>query len=149
MAAHQFPPSLGFFRQEHWSGLPFPSPMHKSESEIAQSCPTPRNPTRTVAHQAPPSTRFSRQEYWSGPEPFGAPLMTSNGFSSTRDQLLWTSVSSPAPQAVDRMIWKGKSGIHHSTWHTVNAQFTKAATIDYSADSCVTSGQWRPGGYLV
>ena len=24
-------PSLGFFRQEHWSGLPFPSPMHESE----------------------------------------------------------------------------------------------------------------------
>ena len=30
-AAHQAPPSLGFFRQEHWSGLPFPSPMHESE----------------------------------------------------------------------------------------------------------------------
>ena len=24
-------PSLGFSRQEHWSGLPFPSPMHKRE----------------------------------------------------------------------------------------------------------------------
>ena len=24
-------PSLGFSRQEHWSGLPFPSPKHKSE----------------------------------------------------------------------------------------------------------------------
>ena len=24
--AHQAPPSLGFSRQEHWSGLPFPSP---------------------------------------------------------------------------------------------------------------------------
>ena len=24
-------PSLGFSRQEHWSGLPFPSPIHKSE----------------------------------------------------------------------------------------------------------------------
>ena len=24
-------PSLGFCRQEHWSGLPFPSPMHESE----------------------------------------------------------------------------------------------------------------------
>ena len=24
-------PSLGLSRQEHWSGLPFPSPMHKSE----------------------------------------------------------------------------------------------------------------------
>ena len=26
MAAHQASPSLGFSRQEHWSGLPFPSP---------------------------------------------------------------------------------------------------------------------------
>ena len=31
MAAHQAPPSLGFSRQEHWSGLPFPSPMHESD----------------------------------------------------------------------------------------------------------------------
>ena len=31
MAAHQAPPSLGFSRQEHWSGLQFPSPMHESE----------------------------------------------------------------------------------------------------------------------
>ena len=31
-AAHQAPPSLGFSRQEHWSGLPFPSPMYESEN---------------------------------------------------------------------------------------------------------------------
>ena len=31
MAAHQAALSLGFSRQEHWSGLPFPSPMHESE----------------------------------------------------------------------------------------------------------------------
>ena len=30
-AAHQTRPSLGFSRQEHWSGVPFPSPMHESE----------------------------------------------------------------------------------------------------------------------
>ena len=30
-AAHQASPSLGFSRQEHWSGLPFPPPMHGSE----------------------------------------------------------------------------------------------------------------------
>ena len=30
-AAHQAPPSLGFSRQEQWSGLPFLSPMHESE----------------------------------------------------------------------------------------------------------------------
>ena len=33
-------PVPGILRQEHWSGLPFPSPMHESESEVAQSCPT-------------------------------------------------------------------------------------------------------------
>ena len=37
-AAHQAPPSLGFSRHKHWSGLPFPSPMR--ESEVTQSCPT-------------------------------------------------------------------------------------------------------------
>ena len=30
-AAYQAPPSLGFSRQEHWSGLPFPFPIHESE----------------------------------------------------------------------------------------------------------------------
>ena len=42
MAAHQAPPSLGFSRQEHWSGLSFllQCVKVKSESEVAQSCPT-------------------------------------------------------------------------------------------------------------
>ena len=46
MAAHQAPPSLGFFRQEHWSGLPFPSPMHESEKwKWSHSvCPTLSDP---------------------------------------------------------------------------------------------------------
>ena len=30
-AAHQAPLSLGYSRQEYWSGLPFHSPMHESE----------------------------------------------------------------------------------------------------------------------
>ena len=30
-AAYQAPPSMGVSRQEHWSGLPFPSPMHESK----------------------------------------------------------------------------------------------------------------------
>ena len=42
MEAHQAPPSLGFSRQEYWSGLGFPSLMH--ESEVAQSCPTFSDP---------------------------------------------------------------------------------------------------------
>ena len=30
-AAYQAPPSMGFSRQEYWSGVPFPFPMHESE----------------------------------------------------------------------------------------------------------------------
>ena len=39
-------PVRGISRQEHWNGLPFPSPMHESESEreVAQSCPTLQDP---------------------------------------------------------------------------------------------------------
>ena len=63
-ATHQAPLSLGFSRQEHWSGLPFPSSMHESEkwkwSQVAQSCPTLSDP------HAPLSMGFSRQDYWSG-----------------------------------------------------------------------------------
>ena len=54
-AAHQAPPSLGFSRQEHWSGLPFPSPMQESEtwkwsrSVVSDSQrPHGRQPTRLL-----------------------------------------------------------------------------------------------------
>ena len=60
-------PVLGSSRQEHWSGLPFLSPMHESEKgkqsrSVVFDLATPR----TAAYQAPPSMGFSRQEYWSG-----------------------------------------------------------------------------------
>ena len=63
--AHQAPPSLGVYRQEYWSGLPFPSPMHAcmlSRFSRVRLCAT----LWTAAHQAPLSMRFSSQEYWSG-----------------------------------------------------------------------------------
>ena len=67
-SAHQAPPSLGFSRQEHWSGWPFPSPMYQSEKVKVQllSCVRLLATPQTAAHQAPPSMGFSRQEYWSG-----------------------------------------------------------------------------------
>ena len=39
-AAHQAPPSMGFSRQEYWSGLPFPSPGDLPDPGI-----DPRSPT--------------------------------------------------------------------------------------------------------
>ena len=71
-AAHQAPLSLGFSRQEYWSGLPFPSPMlacRLSHLSSVQLCATPQ----TAAHQAPLSLGFSRQEHWSG-LPFPSPM---------------------------------------------------------------------------
>ena len=66
MAAHQAPPSLGFSRQEHWSGLPFPSPVHESEkwkqshSVVSDSeLPHGLQPTRLLR-----PWDFSRQECW-------------------------------------------------------------------------------------
>ena len=65
--AHQAPPSVGFSRQEHWSGLPFPSPMHESEVKGKSLSHFLLLATLwTAAYQAPPSMGFSRQEYWCG-----------------------------------------------------------------------------------
>ena len=61
-------PSLGFSRQEHWSGLPFSfSNAWKWKVKVkslsrARLLATPW----TAAYQAPPSMGFFRQEYWSG-----------------------------------------------------------------------------------
>ena len=69
-------PSLGFSRQEHWSGLPSPSPKHTmvllSHLSRVRLCTTPE----TAAHQAPRSLVFFRQEHWSG-LPFPSPVCES------------------------------------------------------------------------
>ena len=43
-AAYQAPPSMGFSRQEYWSGVPWPSPSSVQFSSVTQSCPTLCNP---------------------------------------------------------------------------------------------------------
>ena len=77
--AHQAPMSMGFSRQEHWSGKPLPSPGEQEklnpglltaggfftiratwEAQRVVLLSTPW----TVAHQTPLSMEFSRQDYW-------------------------------------------------------------------------------------
>ena len=68
--AYQGPLSMGFSRQECWSGVPLLSLLilHSVQFSSVQLLSrvwlwvTPW----TVAHRAPPSMGFSRQEYWSG-----------------------------------------------------------------------------------
>ena len=75
-AAHQAPLSVGFSRQEHWSGGPLPSPSHPPIphqwcanhqvwcAKSVQLCLTLAAPW-TVTCQTSLSMGFSRQEYWS------------------------------------------------------------------------------------
>jgi len=65
---------MGFSRQEHWSGLPFPSPKGTIERRKVKSLSHVRLLVTpwTVADQPPPSMEFSRQKYWSG-LPFPSP----------------------------------------------------------------------------
>ena len=70
-AAHQAPPSIGFSRQEYWSGVPLPSP--KSNYTHTQICCLVANshltllwPPWTGARQAPLFMGLPRHEYWTG-----------------------------------------------------------------------------------
>ena len=60
MSAHQALLPLGFSRQEHWSGFPFPSPMRESEQVKVKSLSRVRLLATpwTAAYQAPPSWDF-------------------------------------------------------------------------------------------
>ena len=67
----------------------------KSQSEVAQSCPTLSAPW-TAAYQVPPSMGFSRQEYWSGvPLPSPSWCQTTFPFPLSYKDLIkcfWSSV---------------------------------------------------------
>ena len=122
--AYQAPRSMGFSRQEYWSGVPFPSPGDlpnpgiEPGSPVLQTDALPSEPLGkpwefssvqslrrvrlfatpwTVAHQAPLSMGFSRQEHWSG-LPFTSPGDLPNpGFkpASLTSNLHWQTGSLP------------------------------------------------------
>ena len=56
MAAHQAPPSLGFSRQEHWSGLLFPSMLESEKWKWSRSVESNSSP--------PHGLQPTRQHRW-------------------------------------------------------------------------------------
>ena len=61
MAAHQVPLSLGFSRQEHWSGLPFPSPQPRREWHYIFKMMTVKNLQPRILYPAILSFRFDKE----------------------------------------------------------------------------------------
>jgi len=102
MAAHQASLSLGFSRQEHWSGLPFPSPMHESEKWKVKVKSLSRvwllATPWTAAYQAPPPMGSSRQEYRSG-----LPLPSPRIFIDTDKLLQFSSIAQSCLTLCDPM----------------------------------------------
>ena len=115
--AHQPPPSLGFSRQEHWSGLPFSNEWKWKVKGKSLSCVRLPVTPWTTAHQAPPSMGFSRQEYWSG-MPLSSPFYPNTEWNFS---LLWISVYdiNIIPAEVKFCFWQaqkswaGRNGGYH------------------------------------
>ena len=59
--AHQAPPSMGFSRQEYWSGLPFPSPGNLPDPEIGSRSPALQADALTSEPPGKPTTLY---EWW-------------------------------------------------------------------------------------
>ena len=57
--AHQAPPSMGFSRQEYWSGLPFPSPGDLPEPGIEPKSPASEADTLTSEPPGKPPVSFT------------------------------------------------------------------------------------------
>ena len=60
--AHQAPLSLGFLRQEYWSGLPFPSPGDLPNPGYEPTSPAMADGVFTTDHQGSPSRALLLKE---------------------------------------------------------------------------------------
>ena len=54
IVAYQAPLSLEFFRQEYWSGLPFPFPGHLPDPGIKPASPALQEDSLLLSHQGSP-----------------------------------------------------------------------------------------------
>ena len=106
MAAYRALPSLGFSRQEYWSGLPLPSPFVSVDrfipqfSSVTQSCPTLCDPMDCstpgfpVHHQFSELTQIHVHQVGDAIQPFHSLSSPSSAFSLSQHQGLFQGLSS-------------------------------------------------------
>ena len=59
---HQVPLPMGFFRQEYWSGLPFPSPGVLPDPEIEPRSPALQVDSLPIEPPGKPVKHFSKKD---------------------------------------------------------------------------------------
>ena len=135
MAAHQAPPPWDSPGKNTGVGCHFllQCMKVKSESEVAQSCPTLSDPM-DCSYQAPPPMVFSRQEYWSGlplPSPHWLIALlklclwstdTGNPYTSQHWARFWGSTDTQGSIPAPCYSWEGHgTSILHNThmWHVL------------------------------
>ena len=64
-AACQASPSMGFSRQEHWSGFPFPSPEYLPDPETEPTSPALQADSLSQSHQESPKDCFKSTLFFS------------------------------------------------------------------------------------
>ena len=57
-AAYQAPPSMGFSRQEYWSGVPFPPPGDLPDPGIKLKSPALKTGSYHLSHQGSPAVHL-------------------------------------------------------------------------------------------
>ena len=87
--AYQAPSSMGFSRQEYWSGLPFPSPGDLPNPGIEPGSPALRQMLYCLSHQGSPSN-----------------VRNLTMLQFTGGNILWlsTAVSSPIPHPSTHLL---------------------------------------------
>ena len=116
--AHQAPLSMGFSRQEYWSGLPFPSPGDGSSRPRAQTrvcCIASRLFTNRATGEAP--VAVPRAAHWPGtilqhPLQVGAILHVAREGAGHH---IGAPVSSPCPQRSKRHCLTGGQSLQQSS----------------------------------
>ena len=58
LISYQAPLSMGFSRQEYWSGLPFPSPRDRPDPEFESGSPALQVDCLQLSHQGMNSIQF-------------------------------------------------------------------------------------------
>ena len=96
--AHQARLSMGFLRQAHWTGLPFPSPGDLPDPGIKPTSPALQTDSLPLSHQGSPNWESSRVIVTAQHEKgFLDPCWTLSSTAKPESpSCLWTVIQSPS-----------------------------------------------------